>query len=102
MNTEKDQLGLFDVPPPPATEQEKQVERVRGKIQAQILAWFQQHPVGHQFRLIDLTVDIARKVPSLAPDSPGRILRLLRGEGILDYKVVSRAQSLYEITEVPE
>ncbi len=32
-----------------------------------------------------------------APDSAGRILRLLRQRGVIDYKVANRAQSLYEI-----
>jgi hypothetical protein len=36
----------------------------------------------------------------VAPDSPGRILRQLRRAGRVDYRIVNRAQSLYEITAV--
>ena len=34
---------------------------------------------------------------SIAPDSPGRILRMLRRAKRIDYVVVNRSQSLYEI-----
>lgn len=37
---------------------------------------------------------------SIAPDSPGRILRGLRQRGQINYRVASRSQSLYEIQEV--
>lgn len=33
----------------------------------------------------------------IAPDSPGRIFRLLQQQGKLGYRVVDRTQSLYEI-----
>jgi hypothetical protein len=34
----------------------------------------------------------------VAPDSPGRVLRMLRGDGSLDYTVLNRAKSLYQFT----
>lgn len=37
---------------------------------------------------------------TVAPDSPGRILRDLRKRGEVDYKIVSRAMSLYEVVSV--
>ena len=33
----------------------------------------------------------------IAPDSPGRILRQLRQQGLLNYALVSRSKSLYEV-----
>lgn len=37
---------------------------------------------------------------AVAPDSPGRILRSLRQRKLLDYKVINRRASLYEVTSV--
>lgn len=37
---------------------------------------------------------------AIAPDSPGRILRQLRQQGVLNYAVVSRRQSLYRVVPV--
>jgi len=93
--SDEGQVGLFDTPPRPPTEQEKQIKRVRGRIHRAILAFFDRLEVGEQFTMVALTREVASKVPSLAPDSPGRIMRLLRREGKINYKVVSRAQSLY-------
>ena len=36
----------------------------------------------------------------IAPDSPGRILRQLRQQKLLNYTVVSRRQSLYQVVPV--
>jgi hypothetical protein len=47
--------------------------------------------------MADLTAHLnARSL--VAPDSAGRILRDLRKRKVLDYRVINRAQSLYEIT----
>ena len=34
--------------------------------------------------------------PDIAPDSPGRILRELRLDGLLNYEVINRRDSLYQ------
>lgn len=43
-----------------------------------------------------------KKQAGAAPESPGRILRVLRQEGQLNYRIVSRPQSLYELLAVAE
>jgi hypothetical protein len=51
-------------------------------------------PGNPPFHMKELTDHVATKV-TVAPDSPGRILRLLKRTGFLDYKVEDRAKSLY-------
>lgn len=82
--------------------QSKNISRVRGKIHRAILMFFSQCIVGTQFTGPELHRVIKRQVHDLAPDSPGRIMRLLRAEGLINYKVVSRKDSLYEVLEVEE
>lgn len=95
------QLALLDVPPR-LTEQERQVKRVRGKIHLAILGFFHRRRPGDVFTAPELHRVIREKHPSLAPDSPGRIMRLLRAEGLINYRVVSRKDSLYEILRPEE
>lgn len=46
----------------------------------------------------DLTEFVSSRVNGfVAPDSPGRILRLLRQSGRINYVVISRSKSLYRI-----
>jgi hypothetical protein len=52
-----------------------------------------------QFHMEDLTTFVAADV-QVAPDSPGRILRMLRKTGRVGYRVVNRRESLYELTAV--
>jgi ribosomal protein S25 len=47
------------------------------------------------FHVDDLRQHVLGQVAQIAPDSPGRILRLLRERGRLDYIVLNRRQSLY-------
>jgi Fe2+ or Zn2+ uptake regulation protein len=84
-----------------AKEQRKQAARVRGKIRLAILDFFKAPP-GSTFTVNYLTQVVKRTVPDIAPDSPGRIMRLLRAEGLINYKVVSRKDSLYEVLEPEE
>jgi hypothetical protein len=51
------------------------------------------------FHMDELTSWVARK-GCAAPDSAGRILRLLRQKGLVNYEVVSRSKSLYRVIEV--
>lgn len=53
------------------------------------------------FFMEELRVYIDRKLAGcIAPDSPGRILRQLRQQGELNYIVLFRSQSLYQIKPV--
>jgi hypothetical protein len=68
--------------------------RVSSETEALILefAWLNK---GQQFHAEELRQFVLSRRPNTAPDSPNRILRLLRQEGRLDYQVVSRRLSLY-------
>jgi hypothetical protein len=44
--------------------------------------------------------DYIRKNARVAPASPDRVLRQLRKQGVIDYRVVSRSASQYEILGV--
>lgn len=53
--------------------------------------------INREFHMEELTRFVSSKARGVAPDSPARILRQLRGSGVLDYVVVNRSQSLYRI-----
>ena len=52
-----------------------------------------------QFHIVDLIEYVTKVAPS-ALTSPDRMLRKLRKDGFCDYRVVDRANSIYEITAV--
>ncbi|MBI5646665.1 MAG: hypothetical protein HY962_07010 [Ignavibacteriae bacterium] len=54
------------------------------------------------FHLSELAEYVRTRCGTVAPDSAGRILRALRKRGVVDYHVVSRAESLYCITRVED
>jgi hypothetical protein len=102
MTTER---SLFDLPAPVATgpgeRQDANLERVNGKVCAAVLEFWAARlaPGGmRQFHMQELTAWVARNVP-IAPDSAGRILRLMRQKGLIEYRVVRRSDSLYEVSE---
>jgi hypothetical protein len=76
--------------------QTKQLARVEARL-AQAIQDYIVRP-GQRFHLTDLTEWVRAKVGECAPDSPARILRKLRNDGVLNYRCVNRAQSLYEVT----
>lgn len=57
--------------------------------------------IGCEFHMGEL-LSFVRLHCEIAPDSPSRILRTLRQEGLLSYSVVSRAKSLYRVDGVAE
>jgi hypothetical protein len=69
--------------------------RVYDKIAPTIMEFHQLH-AGETFHAEQLRTFVRERVPGIAPDSPGRILRALRLEGRLDYAVLDRANSLYQ------
>jgi hypothetical protein len=69
--------------------------RVYTKIAHEIMAFHATH-AGTTFHVEELRRFVISRVPDIAPDSPGRILRLLRREGRLDYVVIDRRDSLYQ------
>jgi hypothetical protein len=74
--------------------------RVAQRITESILGFFEERTAKDQlrFRADDLRAHVDRAMSGMiAPGSPDRILRLLRQRGTLNYKVISRSESLYEI-----
>jgi hypothetical protein len=75
------------------------MQRVSDNI-ADLVWYFCKARVGRQFHAADLVTYVRAFASPVAPDSPSRILRDLRRRGLVDYVVVSRAQSLYRVTGV--
>jgi hypothetical protein len=83
-----------------AAAQSDNLGRVSTKLGTSILEFCRQRFAGESlFRMSELTSCISAHQP-VAPDSPGRILRYLRSQGLVSYVVVNRAQSLYRLTGV--
>lgn len=80
-------------------EQPANLSRVRDRLSAHVKAFCEEIGQGGRFYAEDLRKSVLAKF-KVAPDSPGRILRDLRQSGELDYCIVNRRQSLYELTEI--
>lgn len=81
------------------SEQDDNLDRVSARIGGAIVKFYEQRKDSGrpEFHAGDLRAFVISCVGhALAPASPDRILRDLRKRGILDYKVMSRSQSLYE------
>jgi hypothetical protein len=78
------------------TEQTAHLERVASKISEHILTFC---AVNKQFRMDELVTYVQSQVSNVAPDSPSRILRYMRRDGLINYTVLSRKDSLYGIVE---
>lgn len=80
--------------------QAENLTRVTAKIGATITTFFAAHTEGDQFTANELCrycLDNGTK--KLAPASADRVMRGLRQEDVLNYDVVDRINSLYEIKE---
>jgi hypothetical protein len=73
--------------------QEENLDRVKERISGAVQEFCGLHS---QFHMVELA-DFVGKRTGVAPDSPGRILRQLRSLGKVQYRVVDRRSSLYEI-----
>ncbi len=79
-----------------STTDHQERERVRSRIGSLVMR-FCQRQLG-PFHMEQLLGYVESHVDGrVAPDSPGRILRLLQEKGELGYRVVDRTRSLYEI-----
>lgn len=100
-------LSLFDwrppAPTPKASTQVKELARVESRIGLFILQWCRAHlDAGERrFHLAELVEDVECQLGG-APDSASRILRQLRQQGHIAYRVISRSASLYELDGVRE
>lgn len=54
-------------------------------------------PETASFRMRDLEADVRQRAPEAAPDSPSRLLRMLKKQGALDYQLESRGRSQYRL-----
>jgi hypothetical protein len=52
-----------------------------------------------EFHVEELRQYVLDRAATIAPDSPGRILRAMRQNGILDYLVIDRRRSLYRFCD---
>lgn len=73
-------------------------DRVKQAIRKHIIAFAWTY-MGQRFHMDELTRYVRQQVPT-APDSAGRILRALRQDGVIEYRLVSRHDSEYEIVSV--
>jgi hypothetical protein len=79
------------------TEQEENLERVSSRIGRAIIDFCRAHK---RFHADDLRKAVISETGIAAPASADRILRDLRKRGVIDYRVLSRRESLYEIVAV--
>ena len=75
-------------------DQKKQLQRVGIRIRNSVIEFCSNHDAFHAD---ELRKHVTEECGDVAPGSADRILRDLRMKGVLDYKVVSRRESLYEI-----
>jgi Fe2+ or Zn2+ uptake regulation protein len=73
------------------------LERVSSRIGAAVLSFCQAHK---QFHAGELHQHVEQATGVSAPASADRILRDLRQRGVVEYRVVSRRESLYEVVNV--
>jgi len=81
------------------SEQQHHLTRVTDNIGATVVE-FCQRRLGSGFCAAELRGYVTQRHPLIAPESPGRILRELKKRGVVDYELVSRAQSLYRMVSV--
>lgn len=74
--------------------------RVRKALAGHVLEFCQRLGVGSEFHAPELTAWVVWRQRTV-PESPARILRLLRQERVIDYQCLSRRNSLYRITALP-
>src|SRR5215467_13167809 len=81
--------------------QAEHLERVSERIAPVVIRYCTEHP---RFHADELRRYVLHETGLIAPGSADRILRdlRLRLRGVIDYRVVSRRESLYEVLRVPE
>ncbi len=78
------------------TEQTENLERVNKKIGALVRGFVSElADFGGRFTIDDLLTYVTQREPRISPDSPSRILRAERQKGRINYKCISRSESLY-------
>ena len=72
----------------------KNLDRVSLRIKWQVLRFMNRRKV---FRLEELTTYVIERLGAMSPESPSRVLRDLRKKGLVNYKVIDRSSSRYEV-----
>ena len=91
------QLSLFAVNKRKKETAKDNLERVRSRIEMSIMEFWGSLEIGTEFHVAELNEYINADGITCAPDSPGRIMRLLKHQGDINYTVVSRKESLYRV-----
>lgn len=81
-------------PTPPVTTQDRELTRVTSRIGTAIHA-FCTARVGKTFTAAELREHVATACGTTAPASADRVLRQLRKQGVVAYRVVNRSASTY-------
>jgi hypothetical protein len=83
-------------------EQEDNLERVSARIERHILAFVEHlsHQAVSDFHMDELTAWVRERSPETAPDSPSRVLRLMRCKKAVNYEILSRSDSHYRFIPV--
>jgi len=79
-------------------EQEENLARVRSRIAVSVVRFLLRHQIFHAE---DLHAAVERDTGRAAPASADRVLRDLRARHVIDYRVINRKQSLYEVLYTP-
>lgn len=83
--------------------QRDNLDRVRERIHACVVAFWSERLTGDPvFTATDLRAYVETRHSGIAPDSPSRILRLLRQAGSVNYVVESRSASRYRAITLSE
>lgn len=98
-------MTLADLPlfaPRPAIGLSPELARVTSRLAEPILAWLENRCATQRprFHLDELSAALHADGYRFAPDSPARILRMLRRRGLVRVELISRAESLYQVGEV--
>lgn len=84
-------------------EQQENLERVSSRIGAAIISFCVNRlrdKFSHEFSAEDLRQFVIRETGISAPASADRILRNLRQRGLVEYRVIDRRGSLYEVIAI--
>ena len=72
-----------------------ELTRVSNKIKTLIIEFLLKVGEKNRFHMHDLQEYVSKNT-SIAPDSPSRVLRDLKSKKVIKYRLISRANSLYE------
>jgi hypothetical protein len=83
------------------TTQAEELARVFDKVAGSIMRFRKNNP-SDIFHVEDLRQFVLTEHATIAPDSPGRILRDMRQHGMINYVVLNRRNSLYQFQPLPQ